>query len=412
MSRMTRKNLHNIKCIFEEKTGTDLNPVHGTQPRRPVRKLAVLAAVMICCFALAAFTYPLFTPLDGDELSLKGTYEGNGIVSVYVENGSDKTLEFQTQTKLMRWSTSEEVEQTGGAVRFENTKFPPHSSGIMTVDLSEAYDIHALENPEYNPEWYYLLLTNNSFLFGHDWMCSVDFVEQKATEENPSHVTSEAESLETIEEELRFYFEDAYHDEIMGQNGQNFAYLQKVDETIKRFEGNVVSPVYPMIMVSGPSTFLDPHPRIRVEGKEADSEWTPVDGYSRLIGASTSEKALTVMANLPLQQYPDSVSSIPLVYTFVYEADAVREEDYAFIYGQFCSFAELEAYKVFEDEHYVIYNITDFLYTDLDAYIDYLQETRDDLLIDESVRQQIYSIYNYYMETENLSRAICYLEHE
>lgn len=408
MRRMTKQNLNNIKCIFEEKTGTDLNPNHRMHTRRPMKRMLLIAAVIGVCLLMAAFTYPLFTPLDGDELSLSGTYEGNGIVSVHVENGSDKALEFQKQTKLMRWASSEEVERTGGDARFENTKFPPHSSGIMTIDLSEAYDIDALENPEYNPEWYYLLLTNNSFLFGHDWMCSVDFVEIETGKEKSSHVAAEAEFVQDIEEELRFYFEDAYHDEIMGRNEQNFAYLQKVDEAIKRFDGNVVAPVYPMIMVSGPSTFLDPQPRIRGDVQNADSDWTPLDGYSRLLGATTSEKALTVMANIPSLRNPDSTSSIPLVYTFVFEAAAVGEEDYAFVYGQFHSFADLESSKVYEDEHYIIYNMTDSLYTDLDAYIDYIQTTREDLLIDESVRQGIHDIYDYYMEKENLSQAIYY----
>lgn len=53
--------------------------------------------------------------------------------------------------------------------------------------------------------------------------------------------------------------------------------------------------------------------------------------------------------------------------------------------------------------------MTELLYTDLDAYIDFICETREDLLIDEFVRQRIYSIYNHYMEKENLSQAIYYL---
>ena len=88
MKRMTSRNLRNIRCIFEEKTGIDLNPSHR-QKRYSPRKLWVLAAAIIVCLAMAAFTHPLFSSLDGDELSLSGTYEGDGIVSIRVENRSD-----------------------------------------------------------------------------------------------------------------------------------------------------------------------------------------------------------------------------------------------------------------------------------------------------------------------------------
>ena len=109
MSRMTKRNLHNIKCKFEEKTGVDLNPAHRVRSRVPMRKVLLLAAVLLFCFVLTAFTYPLISPLDADELSLDGTYLGNGIVSVYVENRSDKDLKFQKQLKLINWFTEEEA---------------------------------------------------------------------------------------------------------------------------------------------------------------------------------------------------------------------------------------------------------------------------------------------------------------
>lgn len=417
MSRFRKKNLDNIKDIFELKTGVELAL---EQTHRPVRKLVVLVVAVVLCLALAAFTYPLFTPLDGDELTLSATYMGDGIVSIYVENGSDKELEFQKKTKLIPWITGEEVERLDGEIIFENTKFPAHSSGTMTVDISKAYDIEALEMDGRNFQSYYLLLTNNNFLFGHDWMCSFTFEDKNRENLNETqpHVAAEAESLGQIEEALRFYFEDSYHDDTLAWTEHNFTYLQKVDEIIKRFDGNVVSPAYPMIMVSGPSTFLDPQPSISedMKGVTFDFEipaegilgvdWTPVDGYRRLLGATASEKALTVSAHIPLKNF-SGVSAIPLVYTFVYEAEAVQNrEDYAFFYGQFHSFGELEDCKVYEDEYYAIYDVTDYLYTDLDAYIDYVQKIRDDLRIDEQTRQQIRDIYNYYKE--NMESQIYY----
>lgn len=416
MSRMNKNNLDNIKDIFEKRTGISLTP---EVPQPPIRKLAVLAAAIICCFALAAFTYPLFTPLDGDELTLSATYEGDGIISIFVENGSEKDLEFQKKTKLIPWITGEEVERLEGEVTFENTTFPAHSSGIMTVDLSKAYDVEALEGDGRNYQSYYLLLTNNNFLFGHDWMCSFTFEDKDREEpdETQTHVAAAAENTAEIEESLCFYFEDSYYGDILAWNEKNFTYLQKVDEMIKRFDGNIISPVYPMIMVTGPSTFLDPQPSIseNLEGVEFDDipaeglvgvDWTIADGYRRLVGAAASEKTLTVSAHIPLKE-SSGVSAIPLIYTFVYETAAVQnQDDYTFFYGQFHSFGELEKSKVYEDDDYAIYDVTDYFYTDLEAYIDYVEQVRPDLRIDDQTRRQIHMIYDHYRE--NLGKRIYY----
>lgn len=419
MSRMTKRNRNNIKRIFVEKTGVELDREHGIRAHSPVRKLVALTAAMLCCFALAAFTYPLFSPLDGDELTLSATYEGDGIVSIFVENGSDKDLEFQKKAKLVSWVPEEEVERLEGEILFENTRFPAHSSGTMTVDISKAYDIEALEGEGRNFAPYYLLLTNNDFLFGHDWMCSFTFETKEREEpyETQPPVVEAVENAEEIEESLRFYFENAYHNETLAWNEKNFTYLQKVDELIKRFQGNVISPVFPMILVSGPSTYLDPQPSIS-EDVEFDFvvpaegivsvDWTVADGYRRLVGAAASEKTLTVSANIPLKEF-SGVSAIPLIYTFVFEAGSVQNKaDYAFFYGQFHSFAELEECKVYADENYAIYDVTDYFYTDLDAYMDYVEQTREDLQIDDRIRQQIRSVYDYYRK--NLGALIYYPE--
>lgn len=430
--KFTKKNLRNIKCVFEEKTGTDLNPAHRNCPGYAHRKVLVLAVILTLGLLMAAFSYPLFTPLDGDELSLTGAYEGNGIVTIYVENRLDKDLKFQKQTKLMRWVTSEEVERLGGDVTFGNTEFKAHTSGTMIVDLSKAYDVEALEQADTSDEWYYLLLTNNGFLFGHDWMCSITFggagEETGAIEETRPHVAAAAENVEEVEEALRFYFEDAYGDELLSFNGANFQYQQKVEEVLTRFQGNVVPSMSPTIMVGGPSQFLDPEP---VFGRIPDGvifddsvpaeqqyllsyqEWTYTDGYGRMV-ASSDEKAMTQVAMLPQYQgQTDGGVAIPLIFLFVYDAEAAADpENYAFIYGQLHSFEDLEQYKVFTDEHYAIYDATDLIYTDVDAYLDYFLATREDIYCDEQIRERVHRIYDFYQDKETVAGLICYLELE
>lgn len=429
MSRFTKENMHNIKCVFEEKTGVDLNPAHRTQPKRSVRKLVLLAAVIAGCLLMSAFAWPMFTPLDGDELSLTGMYEGNGIVSVYVENRSDKDLKFQEQLKLINWFTQEEAPKLDGEAVFTGTKFPAGTSGTMTIDLSGAYDIEYLENDVTNP-WYYLLLTNQNFLFGHDWMCSVYFNEstEEEPEEEDAAMEAPAENLEDIEEELRFYFEEAYEGAPIAFNEANFPYLQKVEEVLERFQGNVVPSLSPTIMVAGTSQYLDPEPKLEdvPEGVIFDdsvpadrqyllalTDWEYADAYGRMV-ASQDEKAWTVTALLPTREgETDGGVTIPLIFLFVYDAEAAaNEENYAFLYGQFLSFGELAQYKVLEDEHYAIYDATDLIYTDVDAYLDYFLSCQSRSYCDEQVRQRVRNIYEFYRNRDNIRELYGYYEWE
>lgn len=427
MSRFKKENLKHIQAIFEEKTGADLNPAHRYRGRRPVRTTLVFAAVLLFATLMLGFSNKLFTPLDADELSLLGTYEGNGVVSVYVENKSDKPLRFQEKTKLMRWVGSQEVESLGGKVIFENTEFPGHSSGTMTMDISAAYDVKALEESNTNEEWFYFILTNHDFLFGHDWMCSVTFGQEKETplEEPPVYTgDTTAENIEEIEEELRFYFEETYTD-LMAFNGANFQYQQKVQEVLTRFEGTVVPALSPLIMVGGPSEFLDPEPEM---GKPpADvifddtilaeqqylltwSDWTYTDAYGRMV-ASADEKAWSQVAVLPQREgETDGGVTLPLIFLFVYDAELAKEENYAFVYGQLHSFATLEDYKVLADEHYAVYDFTDLIYTDVDAYLDYFLTTRTDVYCDDQIRQRVHNIYDFYQDKENIRNMYGYFD--
>ena len=181
-------------------------------------KWGVVAAVF-CFFSMTVFANSLFSSLSGDELSLSATYEGNGVISVQVENRSDKELNFQSKLKLMRWSTSEEVKPLSGKVSFSNTgipkfsiiEIPNNSNKKIIIDLSDAYDISLLETPISDDDLYYLVLTNNNFLFGQDWMCTGEFAESVPTEKVDvapiTPVDADPELISEIMEEFRQYFE-------------------------------------------------------------------------------------------------------------------------------------------------------------------------------------------------------------
>ena len=429
MSAMKKRNLHNIKCRFEEKTGADLNPAHHSRKGIPWKAVPVLAA-MVLCFGLLAFAEPIFSPLNGDALSLSGTYLGNGLVCVYVENGSDKELKFQEQVKLYNWGTGKEIKPTG-RVSMENTVIAAHSSGTMTVDLSGAYDVKALE--EANPAdthtfYYYLLLTNQDFLFGQDWMCSFSFrnMDEKSPEENNTEelpeettvpsVPVEALIAEQIEEELRFYFADAYKNQLMATNEANFEYMQKVQELLARFDGTVLAPAEPMLIAKRlpEGIVLDETYPMEQQYALVGQYHHIIDGYGRIVAGFNSptgfENALTLGALLPQYkgQTDGGAEDMPLIYLFTYETPAIEKDSYAFIYGQLLTFEELEAYKVYEDEQYTVYEVTDLFYTDLDAYLDYFITTRNDIYCDAQVRQRVHNIYDYFKDPETLGSLMHY----
>ena len=386
-----------------------------THPRPAVRTL-LIAALIALILAVPGCAKFLFSPLNGDELSLGGTYRGNGIVTVEVKNGSDKELKFQKQLKLMCWETSEEVEKQGGEVVFQNTEFAPHTEGTMVVDISAAYDVAALEQ---SSELHYFILTNNDFLFGHDWMCSFRFREPEETEPTqpptePDPALGVSQSIADIEEELRFYFELAYP---VRDDQQNALYSRKVAQLLQEFTGNVISPVDPGLIV-GPSpadvVFDETFPK-ELQYQLVGEHYTSLDGYGRMVGAKANgigDTDLCLKLEALLPQYPgqtDGGVGMPLLYLFTYETPMTMEKDnYAFIYGRVMTFEELKGYKVYEDQQYTVYEVTDLFYTDLDAYLDYFLTTRTDIYSDEQVRQRIRNIYDYYKVKENLTNAFYY----
>lgn len=409
MDKMTKQNLNNIKDRFERETGMQLTQKHRSIP---VRTLVLIAAVLALGTVLTAFTQPLFTPLDGDELTLGGTYQGNGIVSVLVKNDSDKVLEIR-DAKLFSWNDGEVEPLPGGEVLLSNTRFEPHCEGYLTVDLSEAYDIEWLETTlpgKPKDSWYYLLLTNHSFLFGHDWMCSFHFVEEEpAVEETRPPVKPQSVNLEGIPEELRFYFEKPYYDVLPAFNEAHFTYQQKVQELLMRTEGTFVRPVDPMLLVEPPETgvmFDEAVP-------EEEQYWlvrqghSSLDGYRRMVGSAfsgvTSDFSLQLGGTVPQEEGEADGATIPLIYLFTYDAEAVRQENaYAFVCGRVLHFNELEENKVYEDEAYVVYDLTELFYDDLDAYIDAFV-SGNSLYCDDAVRQRLHNIRDYYQTRDNLT---------
>lgn len=227
------------------------------------------------------------------------------MVFVHVENKSDKDLHFQPTLKLMRWSTGEEVEPLSGKVSFRNTKIPAHSSGTMVIDLSEAYDMALLETPLSDNDWYYFVLTNNNFMFGQDWMCTVKFAQPTPTQKDDPvpipPVKADPELITKITEELRPYFE-SYTLDVSERNRLSDEYLKLCRQLLGQLDANVVSSVSPMeltLIDSGQSVLFDPTVPEDMQLQLTGLHRRPTDGYDKIIGSSAGENAMVLSAYIP-----------------------------------------------------------------------------------------------------------------
>lgn len=195
MEKYNKHRLENIQAIFEEQTGVNITK-KGSNRFYGVRRTVALAGMMLCFLTLSAFAYSKFSSIAGDEVGFNPVYKGDGIFEITITNLSDKDLELQEQVKVMRWSSAEEVQGDADKIVFENKKIEAHSEGTIMIDLSEGYNIAELEEPLPSGDWYYLVLTNNNFAFGQDWMCGIDF------DENVSDAVSYRTETETEPERI------------------------------------------------------------------------------------------------------------------------------------------------------------------------------------------------------------------
>ncbi len=414
MNTFERTNLEHIREIFEKQTGVELP---ARKKRLAWRGGLVLAAVLGCLTVGTAANQGMFSVLDGDDLSLGAVYQGGGVVAVEVENHSDRDLRFQPQLKLSRWTSGEEMEQTGRVI-FEHTAIPAGATGTMTIDLSEAYDVAELERP-LKDDWYYLTLTNNNFIFGQDWFCSVDFAENTYMQlEYPEIPGVDADSLATIEESLRPYFQRSSVD-IQDRRIGEASYIQAYTRLLEDFRGNVVpsvSPVLPGFKFDTEMPYLtvsdaedgivfDPSLPNEEQSRLVGLNWYGRDAGFKLISRE-GEHALTISALMPDSGDPSCGHYVPLFYLLTYKTDEVRTERYAFIYGKLVSFEEMEKYQVFCDEDYICYEVSPLMYADPLGYAMELAENTPDLMLNEGSIARLSTIYDYYRE--NLNKLMTY----
>lgn len=372
----------------------------------------------------------LFSSLNGDNLSLKAEYKGNGKVAIYIENKSDKELKFENKIKLMRWSTSEEIPQISNNVKFENTNFKPNSKGTMLIDLSKAYDLSLIEKPlELEKDYYYFVLTNNNFVFGQDWHCAIVFAENQAknkslnTEDvysvstvkipkNETATNNTNTSIEIIEDLQPFFDEYVISSEL--RNKKISEYYQKVEQIIQKEIDNgknIISPVNPHLFVKDPdkNIIFDSRVQSKLQYQLILEHHSSIDAYNIPIGRNNLEECMVLSTTIP--NYKTDINStggaiLPLVYIYQYEVKEINKPNtFVFIRGRLLSTNDLEVFKIYQDENYVCYDLTDLFYDNLEAYIDTYTKNRTDIYIDEGVMTRIKNVYNYLRNKENLRNS-------
>lgn len=173
MEKFTQKNMDGIKSVIQDRCGVKM---HKTPPaKRPLKRCVLSAACLVCFMALSAFAYYKFNCLTGDNLALNSEYKGGGKFEITVDNLSDHELRLQDKVKVMRWSTGEAVEGDPERIHLDGGVIEPHSTGTVTVDISDGYDVEAMKKSIGKNDWYYFVLTNNDFAFGQDWGCAFEF---------------------------------------------------------------------------------------------------------------------------------------------------------------------------------------------------------------------------------------------
>jgi len=366
---VNRNNLNNIKSIFEAETGIQLRKATP----KPVPTL-IITVLMICMMTVSAFAFDLFNTLNGDDLSLSSKYIGNGIVEIYVENLSSKPLEFQPQFKLKLWSTGEDVPRISDNYSMSGTYIEANSNGIVTLDLSAAYDIALLEET-LTDDHYYFCLTNNNYVFGQDWICSVNFSDPIITKTYIEYSSNpDPELLSQVEESLRFYYEDF---PAWPSDESRALYKEYVNAYTRLFKELEITPVSSIKPLHG-STFVgdDSSAQIKTAGftmpnlpEQAGYSESMFDVDNKLLSGDM-EKAMVIEAYLPHGNSSDSFVSVPVLYVFIYEKDECVPNNYIFVHGQLVRFSDVEECLVYDDGEYCAYDLSHLVYSDFEMYFE------------------------------------------
>ena len=359
-----------------------------------LRRFTLIAAILITALCLCAFTYSYFSTLAGDNLILTATYAGEGIVLAHVENQSERELKLEPTVKLLYYSDKDPIETTGQEPVVTGLTIPANTTQTVRIDLRNAYDLKALERT-YN-DFILLQLTNKGFTPGQKWTCIVSF-RNEGRDYIPQYVTSgDTVRAEGVLPSLKAYFEN-FTPDVFARWADVANYLELVEQELSQVEGNIVEP-------------MDPYYYWNLEKYPTLVQSSCFDGYNKLLGRTDMEKIKHISLFVPRLldgEKLDGTQEIPLFYFWIYARDSIHSpDDYAFIRGNLLTFREMEDYKIFEDDTYVIYEMHHLVYSDLRNYVEEMLIQNDSIYFDEEIWERIQRFYDTYNDREILQSII------
>ena len=105
----------------------------------------------------------------------------------------------------------------------------------------------------------------------------------------------------------------------------------------------------------------------------------------------------------------DGGAPIPVVYLFTYFREDVENADHLFVHGRLVPLSEVEDRRVYEDERYVCYELSEYFYTDVQTHAETLCAQRGDVCWNDAARQRVQKIYDYYTNAETLAKLVRHL---
>jgi len=368
--------------------------IHQSKHTISIRKIVVIAAILISILLLCAFTFSVFSTLAGDNLILSANYASEGIVLVQVENQSNRDLRLEPTIKLLYYSTNTEVPCSGIEPKLTGLTIPAKTTQTVRIDLRQSYDIAALE--AIVNDFICLQVTNKSFLPGQKWTCLVSF-RPNTGEYVPQYVkTSDTARSANVLPSLQAYFEN-FTPDVFARWADVPNYLELVELELSNVDGNIVMPASPFYYWDIPEYGIGVIPSC-------------FDGYNKLLGRTDMDKVHGLLLYVPRildDKELDGQQPLPIFYFWVFaKSDIQTPDDYAFIRGNLLTFREMEEYKVYEDDEHVIYEMHHLVYSDLRNYVEEMLIQNDSIYFDEEIWERIQRFYETYSDRERLGSII------
>lgn len=371
-----------------------------TEPagHRRLWRILLIAAVIVCFMTVTAFAVSMFSSLSGDSLALSAHYLGEGKIELEIENRSQRELRLEESLKLIYYKDKSPVPGLGGRVTFSDTLIPSSETSRIQVDISAAYDVAMLEEILRN-DFYCLQITNSSFLPGQRWTCIVNFRPGAEPYAPSNHETGGHARPALVEGQLSWYY-DSFTDDIFQRWTDAAEYFELVEQLIADSGKTVASPVEPYLLPDKYDWLMA-------------LNYSCFDGYNKIVGREMSDHALICSVYVPYENengISDSGSVLfPLFYIFTYELHQTQSpESCAFVRGCLLSFEEMEQYKIYEDERYVMYEMSPLFYTELRPYIEDLLLQVHGAYMDEQIWQRIVRCYEHFSQKEAWEDIIYY----